>query len=46
MYCTYLGHEVSLAGQYALVAVFCIPLFLLAGAGGIVFWVLGKLFHF
>jgi len=35
------GHEISLAGQYALVALFCIPLFLLAGAGGIVFWVLG-----
>jgi len=38
---TVAGHEISLAGQYALVALFCIPLFLLAGAGGIVFWVLG-----
>jgi len=35
------GHEISLAGQYGLVALCCIPLFLLAGAGGVVFWVLG-----
>jgi len=35
------GQEISLAGQYSAVAVCSIPLFLLAGAGGIVFWVLG-----
>jgi hypothetical protein len=35
------GHEISLAGQYSLVGLCCIPLFLLAGAGGVVFWVLG-----
>jgi len=38
---TIAGHEVSLAGQYGLVALCSIPLFLLAGAGGVVFWVLG-----
>jgi len=35
------GHEISLAGQYSIVLLCCIPLFLLAGAGGVVFWVLG-----
>eukprot|EP00088_Acartia_fossae_P032849 TRINITY_DN3359_c0_g1_i1.p2 TRINITY_DN3359_c0_g1~~TRINITY_DN3359_c0_g1_i1.p2 ORF type:complete len:201 (-),score=45.08 TRINITY_DN3359_c0_g1_i1:1-603(-) len=35
------GHEISLAGQYGIVLLCCIPLFLLAGAGGVVFWVLG-----
>ena len=34
------GHEVSLAQQYAAIATASIPFFLLAGAGGIVFWVL------
>ena len=36
------GHEISLAGQYTLVLVLSVPFLLLAGAGGIVFWVLGK----
>lgn len=35
------GHEITLAGQYGVVMLCCIPLFLLAGAGGVVFWVLG-----
>jgi hypothetical protein len=35
------GHEISLAGQYGLVLLCSIPLLLLAGAGGVVFWVLG-----
>merc|ERR1711997_727864 len=35
------GHEVSLAQQYGLVAVCSVPFFIWAGAGGIVFWVLG-----
>ena len=34
------GHEVTLAQQYAAIATASIPFFLLAGAGGIVFWVL------
>jgi len=38
---TVAGHELTLASQYALVSLCCIPLFLLAGAGGVVFWVLG-----
>ena len=33
------GHEVTLAQQYAAIATASIPFFLLAGAGGIVFWV-------
>ena len=33
------GHEVTLAQQYAGIAAVSIPFFLLAGAGGIVFWV-------
>lgn len=40
------GHEISLAGQYSLVALCCIPLFLVAGAGGVVFWVLGASLFF
>merc|ERR1712203_397877 len=35
------GHEVTLAQQYAAIATASIPFFLLAGAGGVVFWVLG-----
>merc|ERR1711936_436993 len=37
------GHEVSLAQQYGLIGVCSIPFFLIAGAGGVVFWVLGAL---
>merc|ERR1712226_911316 len=40
------GHEVSLAQQYGIIAVTAIPFFLLAGAGGIVFWVLGASMFF
>merc|ERR1712080_399588 len=40
------GHEVTLAQQYAGIAVVSIPFFLLAGAGGIVFWVLGASLFF
>jgi len=43
---TLAGHELSLAGQYSAVALCCIPLFLLAGAGGVVFWVLGASLFF
>ena len=35
----FLGHEVTLAQQYAAIATASIPFFLLAGAGGVVFWV-------
>lgn len=38
---TIAGHEVSLAGQYSLVLLLSVPFLLLAGAGGVVFWVLG-----
>ena len=38
-----LGHELSLAQQYGLIAMVSLPLFYLAGAGSVVFWVLGKL---
>lgn len=38
------GREVSLAQQYAGVAICSIPLFLLAGAGSAVFWVIGASF--
>ncbi|XP_023345533.1 prenylated Rab acceptor protein 1 [Eurytemora carolleeae] len=38
---TVAGHEISLAGQYGLVLLCSIPLLLIAGAGGVVFWVLG-----
>lgn len=40
------GHEVSLAQQYGIIALTAIPFFLLAGAGGIVFWVLGASMFF
>eukprot|EP00092_Neocalanus_flemingeri_P034981 GFUD01038065.1.p1 GENE.GFUD01038065.1~~GFUD01038065.1.p1 ORF type:complete len:204 (+),score=57.37 GFUD01038065.1:190-801(+) len=40
------GHEVSLAQQYGLISVCSIPFFLWAGAGGIVFWVLGASMFF
>jgi len=40
------GHEVSLAQQYALIGVCSIPFFLIAGAGGVVFWVLGASLFF
>merc|ERR1711890_196868 len=33
------GHEVTLAQQYGIISVTSIPFFLLAGAGGLVFWV-------
>ncbi len=36
------GQELSLAQQYGLVSLCSFPLFYLAGAGAIVFWVLGK----
>lgn len=35
------GKEVALAQQYMAIAVLSIPLFLFAGAGGAVFWVIG-----
>merc|ERR1711981_28574 len=40
------GKEVSLAQQYGLIALCSIPFFLWAGAGGIVFWVLGASMFF
>ena len=40
------GHEVSLAQQYGVIALTAVPFFLLAGAGGIVFWVLGASMFF
>merc|ERR1711874_489568 len=40
------GHEVSLAQQYAVIGLCSIPFFLLAGAGGVVFWVLGASLFF
>jgi len=40
------GHEVSLAQQYGLISLVAIPFFLLAGAGGLVFWVLGASLFF
>merc|ERR1711997_17994 len=40
------GHEVTLAQQYAAIATASIPFFLLAGAGGVVFWVLGASLFF
>merc|ERR1712115_536041 len=40
------GHEVTLAQQYGVIALTAIPFFLLAGAGGIVFWVLGASMFF
>merc|ERR1712228_925374 len=40
------GHDVTLAQQYAAIATASIPFFLLAGAGGVVFWVLGASLFF
>merc|ERR1712098_583073 len=40
------GHEVSLAQQYGAISVCSIPFYLLAGAGAIVFWVLGASLFF
>merc|ERR1712223_438529 len=40
------GKEVSLAQQYGMISVCSIPFFLWAGAGGIVFWVLGASMFF
>merc|ERR1712080_116222 len=40
------GHEVTLAQQYGVIALTAIPFFLLAGAGGVVFWVLGASMFF
>lgn len=36
------GHELTLAQQYGVVAICSIPLFIWAGAGAAVFWVIGK----
>ena len=44
--CLSVGHEVSLAQQYGLIGVCSIPFFLIAGAGGVVFWVLGASLFF
>lgn len=41
---TVLGHELTLAQQYGLVAICSIPLFIWAGAGAAVFWVIGASF--
>lgn len=38
---TLLGKEVTLAQQYGAVAIGSVPLFMWAGAGAAVFWVLG-----
>ncbi|XP_046853439.1 prenylated Rab acceptor protein 1-like [Xenia sp. Carnegie-2017] len=38
------GREFSLAEQYGLVALICLPLFFLASAGSTVFWILGASF--
>merc|ERR1711909_206469 len=40
------GKEVSLAQQYGMISICSIPFFLWAGAGGIVFWVLGASMFF
>merc|ERR1711892_178975 len=40
------GHEVSLAQQYGAISVCSIPFYLLAGAGAVVFWVLGASLFF
>ena len=37
------GHELSLAHQYAAVGVLSLPVFYIAGAGAVIFWVLGTL---
>ncbi|KAF4519648.1 hypothetical protein B566_EDAN004985 [Ephemera danica] len=38
---TIMGRELSLAQQYAMVAIASLPIFLWAGAGAAVFWVMG-----
>jgi hypothetical protein len=38
------GHTLSPTYQYALVVVLSFPLFYMAGAGSIIFWVIGTLF--
>jgi anoctamin-1 len=37
------AHELTLAQQYGLVAVCSLPVFYLAGAGAVIFWVIGKI---
>merc|ERR1719461_363144 len=44
--CYIAGLEVSVAQQYGLIGVCSIPFFLIAGAGGVVFWVLGASLFF
>jgi len=36
-----MGHEITHAQQYGVVALLSIPMFILAGATSVVFWVLG-----
>lgn len=36
------GRQFSLAEQYGLIALICLPLFFLASAGSTVFWIIGK----
>ncbi|XP_071525169.1 prenylated Rab acceptor protein 1-like isoform X2 [Panulirus ornatus] len=38
------GHEISLAHQYAAVGIFSLPILYMAGAGAVLFWVLGASF--
>ncbi|GBL92140.1 Prenylated Rab acceptor protein 1 [Araneus ventricosus] len=38
------GQKLTVAHQYALVSIFAFPLFYLAGAGQVVFWILGASF--
>lgn len=38
------GQKLSVAHQYALVSIASFPLFYLAGAGQVVFWILGMVF--
>ncbi|XP_069189747.1 prenylated Rab acceptor protein 1 isoform X3 [Procambarus clarkii] len=38
------GHELSLAHQYSAVGIVSLPIFYLAGAGAVLFWVLGASF--
>ncbi|CAL1266473.1 unnamed protein product [Larinioides sclopetarius] len=40
------GQKLTVAHQYALVSIFAFPLFYLAGAGQVVFWILGASFFF
>ena len=37
-----IGRELSLAQQYGAVGILSFPLFWVAGAGSVVFWVIGK----